>query len=183
MYTIGQLAKLFHLSRSTLLYYDNIGLLKPSDRSDSNYRKYSEEDRQQLEQICMYREAGLPLATIGEIIHSSDRTSLANILEQRLNELNQQIRDLRHQQHVIVQILKNHQLTSGVTVFDRDGWVALLKASGLDETTMRQWHKEFEKLSPQGHQQFLEELGVSAAEIQNIRSWAEGTEEREDTPG
>ena len=44
MYTVGQLAKLFGLSRSTLLYYDEIGLLSPSARSASNYRLYSEAD-------------------------------------------------------------------------------------------------------------------------------------------
>ncbi len=36
MYTIKHLYKEFHLSRSTLLYYDSIGLLKPSERSESD---------------------------------------------------------------------------------------------------------------------------------------------------
>ena len=52
MYTIGKLAKKFDLSRSTLLYYDSIGLLKPSSRTESEYRQYSEDDAARLEQIC-----------------------------------------------------------------------------------------------------------------------------------
>lgn len=61
MYTIGQLSKAFGLSRSTLLYYDKIGLLMPSARTSAGYRSYSEEDRKRLEQICLYRETGISL--------------------------------------------------------------------------------------------------------------------------
>ena len=42
MYTVGQIAKKFKISRSTLLYYDSIDLLKPKGRSDSNYRLYAD---------------------------------------------------------------------------------------------------------------------------------------------
>jgi len=45
MYTVGSLARSFGLSRSTLLYYDSIGLCKPSGRSAANYRTYTENDR------------------------------------------------------------------------------------------------------------------------------------------
>ncbi|MDY0091617.1 MAG: MerR family transcriptional regulator [Candidatus Vecturithrix sp.] len=173
MYTIGQLAKRFDLSRSTLLYYDNIGLLKPSDRSGANYRKYSEDDVRRLEQICMYREAGLPLETIAQIVNAPNKTSLADVLERRLDELNEQIRELRHQQHVITQILKNHQVLSKVKVLSKDDWVGLMRAAGLDETDMRQWHIEFDRLSPAGHQSFLESLGISAEEVRKIREWSQ----------
>ncbi len=61
MYTIRKLAAEFGLSRSTLLYYDSIGLLKPSSRSESGYRQYSEGDNKQLRQICTYRQMGLQL--------------------------------------------------------------------------------------------------------------------------
>ena len=59
MYKIGKLCKDHKLLRSTLLYYDSVGLLKASERSKSNYRIYSEEDKAMLEQICIYREAGI----------------------------------------------------------------------------------------------------------------------------
>ena len=48
MYTVGHLARSFGLSRSTLLYYDSIGLCKPSGRSAANYRTYTEKDRERL---------------------------------------------------------------------------------------------------------------------------------------
>ncbi len=53
--SIGEIAKQYGLSRSTLLYYDAIGLLRPSGRSESNYRRYTGEDSRRLRLICMYR--------------------------------------------------------------------------------------------------------------------------------
>ena len=64
MYTIGQLVKEFQLSRSTLLYYDRIGLLRPSARSDANYRLYTAADLARMQQIILYKDAGLSLEAI-----------------------------------------------------------------------------------------------------------------------
>ena len=68
MYTIGYLVKNFALSRSTLLYYDKIGLLKPSGRSDANYRLYTQDDVRKMEQIALYKEAGLTLEAIANLL-------------------------------------------------------------------------------------------------------------------
>ena len=47
--TVGRLAKRFGLSRSTLLYYDRLGLLCPSGRSGGDYRLYEDADAQRLD--------------------------------------------------------------------------------------------------------------------------------------
>jgi DNA-binding transcriptional MerR regulator len=70
VYSIGKLCKASGLSRSTLLYYDSLGLLSPTQRTASNYRCYSEEDMARLEQICIYREAGVPLGQMKELLDS-----------------------------------------------------------------------------------------------------------------
>ena len=64
MRTVGELARSHGLSRSTLLYYDRIGLLKPSGRTPSGYREYTDRDEERLGQICLYRRTGLSLAEI-----------------------------------------------------------------------------------------------------------------------
>lgn len=55
-------------------------------------------------------------------------------------------------------------------MLDKNRWVEIMKAAGLDEATMRLWHQKFEQLEPQGHQQFLEFLGIEAEEIKRIRA-------------
>jgi hypothetical protein len=41
---------------------------------------------------------------------------------------------------------------------------------GLDDATMAKWHQTFESRNPEGHQEFLEWLGIPDAEITEIRS-------------
>ncbi|HJW09434.1 MAG TPA: MerR family transcriptional regulator, partial [Holophagaceae bacterium] len=57
--SISALARAFGLSRSALLHYDRVGLLRPARRSAKGYRVYSEADARRLEDICTLRRAGL----------------------------------------------------------------------------------------------------------------------------
>jgi len=169
MYTIGRLGAEFGLSRSTLLYYDSIGLLSPSGRDrNNNYRRYSSEDRARLAQICAYRQTGLPLKEIGRLLDKPGSDS-ASILEQRLGELNREIGRLREQQHVILRLLGTDKLRGRRKVLDKKAWVGLLRSIGLDENAMNRWHVEFERLSPDAHHGFLQSLGIPTDEIQSIR--------------
>jgi hypothetical protein len=56
------------------------------------------------------------------------------------------------------------------TNVSKEQWVALFRELGLDETQMRQWHRLFEARHPDGHQGFLEWLGIPPAEIKTIRA-------------
>jgi DNA-binding transcriptional MerR regulator len=170
-YTVKHLCDRFNLSRSTLLYYDSIGLLKPSGRTAGNYRIFTDDDVKRLEQICIYREVGLPLEEIKSILDAPGRKA-AEILEKRLDELNREIRDRRRQQRVIIGLLQNEQLLSRIDQIDRDGFVKILKQAGFDELGMIALHNELERLSPDGHQKFLESLGVEGEEIKKIRGSA-----------
>ena len=50
--------------------------------------------------------------------------------------------------------------------------MSLLKADGLDESGMKKWHIEFERWSPEGHQDFLESIGMEKNQIKTIREWS-----------
>lgn len=50
-----------------------------------------------------------------------------------------------------------------------DEWVKRFRAIGLDDAAMQQWHRLFEQENPEGHQSFLEWLGLPAAKISEIR--------------
>jgi len=171
MLTISPLARRFGLSRSTLLYYDSIGLLSPSARSEANYRLYSPKDVRRMELIDLYRKTGLPLADVARVV-SADRGELAAVLESRLRALNREIQGLRRQQQLVVQLLRRRALRRGARWLDKDVWVAILRATGMGEKDMRRWHVEFERLSPEAHQDFLESLGLEAEEIGRVRGWS-----------
>lgn len=168
MVTIGELSRRFSISRSTLLYYDSIGLLRPSGRSDANYRLYSEADVLRMEKIALYREAGLPLETIARIVEQEGH-EVYTALEKNLFTLNKKIQQLRAQQQVIIRLLESGEANRQARVLNKAQWVSLLRATGLSEADMCNWHAEFEKMSPEAHQDFLESLGISAGEIAEIR--------------
>ncbi len=171
MLTISQAAKQFNLSRSTLLYYDRIGLLKPSARSASGYRLYNAADIRRLAKICFFRSTGVSLQQIARLLDTS-QSALHEILERRLHELNETIRILRQQQEVIVKILGLDRLPEQIRGMNKDKWVELLRSIGMDEAQMHNWHVAFERMSPQGHHDFLTALGVAENDVLMIRKWS-----------
>lgn len=48
-------------------------------------------------------------------------------------------------------------------------WTARFRAIGLDDAAMEKWHRLFEQENPEGHQSFLEWLGLPAERITAIR--------------
>jgi DNA-binding transcriptional MerR regulator len=142
MFTIGQVAKEYSLSRSTLIYYDNIGILVPSGRSESNYRLYSDRDLKKMGRIVLFRSAGLSLDAVALLL-DKEGDDLNSSLEHRLSSINNEIQGLRSQQKVILDILENESVVRGSRVITKEIWVSILKAAGLDETGMKNWHIEY----------------------------------------
>ena len=169
MYTIGQLSKRSGLSRSTLLYYDRKGLLSPTGRTQANYRLYSEKDLTRLELILSYRETGISLEQIKQLLDSQSNQSIT-ILEQRLDNLNHEIADLREQQKTIIKLLENNALHRKSRTLTKQKWIDILRATGMSDDDMHQWHVEFERNMPEAHQDFLESLGIDKKEIKAIRA-------------
>jgi DNA-binding transcriptional MerR regulator len=173
MYRIGQLAREFDLSRSTLLFYDRIGLLQPAGHSEAGYRLYSETDHQRLASICNYRQAGLTLEDIRRLL-TRMKDNNATVLKTRLDEIGAQIRALQRKQHLLAGMLKTLAGGELPARVDKDAWVAMLRAAGMDDAAMERWHREFESRAPQAHQAFLQGLGIAENEIRRIRAWSAG---------
>jgi DNA-binding transcriptional MerR regulator len=72
MYTVKQVADLANVSVRTLHYYDEIGLLTPSTVGANGYRHYDDNALLRLQQILFYREIGLELTQIKEILNRPD---------------------------------------------------------------------------------------------------------------
>ena len=68
MRTISQIAKLTGVSIRTLQYYDEIGLLKPSEVTLSGYRLYDDDALERLQQILFFKEMDFKLREIKEFV-------------------------------------------------------------------------------------------------------------------
>ena len=171
MLTVTQLARQCGLSRSTLLYYESIGLLTKPVRTSGNYRSYSQKDVQRLQQICVYRNVGLTLVDIRSILARPENDA-SSVLQRRLVELDAEITQRRDHQRAILKLLQNKKSFRRMNVVTKEKWVSIMKASGFSDADMHRWHAEFEKSAPSEHQEFLEFLHIPAAEISKIRDWS-----------
>jgi len=69
---INEVAKLTGITIRTLHYYDEIGLLKPSQITEAGYRLYDENNLSELQQILLFKELNFPLNEIKEIMTNSE---------------------------------------------------------------------------------------------------------------
>lgn len=82
-YTIHKLAELAGISTRTLRYYDEIDLLKPASLTEAGYRMYGSEEVNRLQQILFYRELGISLGQIKDILTSPGFDSTVALKEHK----------------------------------------------------------------------------------------------------
>ena len=82
-HTVGEVASLASVSVRTLHHYDEIGLLSPSERSESGYRHYTDGDLASLQQVLFFRELGFALGDIARIMHDPTFERLEALRMQR----------------------------------------------------------------------------------------------------
>ncbi len=70
MRTVKEISNITGISVRTLHYYDEIGLLKPTDKSDAGYRLYDDKALEQLQQILFFREFDIPLKEIKAVMEN-----------------------------------------------------------------------------------------------------------------
>ena len=75
-------------------------------------------------------------------------------------------------------LLESEELIYHSRIITKEKWVHLLQATGLDENDIKNWHIEFENMSPEAHQDFLESLGITNEEIKSIREFSQKGKDR-----
>jgi len=87
LYSVGEVCDLVGTTRKTLFYYDRIGLLKPTQREGiQNYKQYDGSRIARLRQILKYREAGLHIAEIRELLDERPSERL-EVLQEALDRM------------------------------------------------------------------------------------------------
>ena len=133
LYTIEQVATRTGLTKRTLRYYEEVGLLLPTGRTEGNYRLYSEEDIQRLERIKNLRNLlGFSLNDIRELMEAEDErgqikeayqheTEVASklaqldrsdeLIHQELHLIEQKIDGLEQMRQPLLEKLERHRQT------------------------------------------------------------------------
>ncbi len=99
--TIGDLAKEAGVATSTVRYYERRRLVRPSARSPSNYRLYSEEDLERLRFIRAAQATGFTLDDIAKLLRPAPCEKVQGLIETRLTQVAQRMAELRRVQKVL----------------------------------------------------------------------------------
>lgn len=139
MYQISALAKKVGLSRSTLLYYEKLGLITGS-RLANGYRVYSERDIQRLRLVQRFQAGGLTLQECKSCLDSKVERSM---LVERLRLLDLEIKQKQKARNLLG---------------------ALLGGEGTKE-----WHESIDKIAPDAHIEFLTTQGFTSKEAIRLK--------------
>lgn len=135
-YTVKQLADLAGVSGRTLRYYDQIDLLKPAWTNEAGYRIYGSKEVDRLQQILFFRELGVDLGTIKEILESPHFQE-----EQALREHREQLLQKREQLDLLIQNVEQTlvALEGGRPMTDKEKFI------GFKETLIKENEEKYGK--------------------------------------
>lgn len=105
--TIGQMARLNHISEQTLRLYDKNGLLSPSEKGANGYRYYTVKQSARLDMIQYMKSLGMSLKDIKVQLDSKDLGVLKRILMEKSNRIDEQIRELQEQKRAIARTVES----------------------------------------------------------------------------
>lgn len=112
---VGDLAKQTGVSVRTLHYYDEIGLLSPSHRTEAGYRLYGEDDIIRLQQIVSLRQIGFSLDQIQECLEQ-EQFSPYHVVQLHLSQLKEQMA-LQQQLYARLEAIAIHlQSTEAISI-------------------------------------------------------------------
>ena len=94
LFTTGQFARLHHLNKRTLHYYDEIGLFSPAFKGENDYRYYTWQQSADLENILALRELHMSIDEIRSYLHSPNAQSFLALSERKIGEIDETIRHL-----------------------------------------------------------------------------------------
>jgi len=132
-YTIKQLADLAKISVRTLHYYDEIGLLKPTEKSQAGYRFYEHQDLLRLQQVMFFKELGLELSAIQHILDQPD-FNIQQALESHRHEVSIRLKQFKKLLTTIDKTLYN--LTQKTMLSDEEIY------KGFKPETVKAYRKE-----------------------------------------
>ena len=82
-YLIGEVCKLFNITRDTLVHYDKIGLLSPKKDDKNGYRYYGIEDINCLMDIMLFKQLNLPLNEINKVVRNSSPSDILALIKEK----------------------------------------------------------------------------------------------------
>jgi DNA-binding transcriptional MerR regulator len=116
--TVGAVARLAGVTVRTLHHYDEVGLMRPSGRSEAGYRRYTDADIERLQRILFYRELEFGLDDIRDALADPDADTLVHLRRQHAL-LGARIERLKRLSDAVALAMEAHQVNIPLTPEER----------------------------------------------------------------
>ena len=163
---VGELATATGLTVRTLHHYDEIGLLVPSERTDSGHRLYSGADVTKLYRIAALRDLGLSLEDIGRWFEQGDDP--AKLVRRHLEEVQRQLDLNERLRDRLVQILDalDREEEPDAESFIRTVEVMTMHEKYYTPEQLEQLEKRRQEFGPEGMERAQQEWADLIAEVE-----------------
>lgn len=102
LFTTGQFAAIHGVTKKTLMWYDEVGLLKPAMVGENGYRYYSYQQSSALETILMLRELNISIDEIKRFMENRSTTNMEKLLYEKIVDLEERITYLKSMKKTLV---------------------------------------------------------------------------------
>jgi MerR family transcriptional regulator, thiopeptide resistance regulator len=175
-FKVGDLAKQTGVSVRTLHYYDEIGLLSPSQRTESGYRLYGEADIIRLQQIVSLRQIGFSLDQIRSCLEQ-EQFSPQHIIQLHLSQLQEQMALQQQLHHKLSAIATRLQAAGAVSI---EEFIQLIEVTIMIDKYYTPDQQDY--LAARGEQIGVERIRESEAEWQELIAKARSEMEKGTDP-
>jgi len=93
-YTVGEISKMFGISKDTVRLYDKLGILSPVKSDANHYRYYTREDMIFFCHVCTLKKLGLPLKLIKKLLYENNLNTNLNYISVQEQAINDKITEL-----------------------------------------------------------------------------------------
>jgi len=176
--TIRKVLKDYGISRRTLTYYEEIGLIKSSRKNDYAYRVYEESEITRLQQIILLRKLQIPMKQIKDILNNQNAVAVIEIFKQNINELDEKITALSSVKSILIRFVYEMQEKADVhlklDLLNDKTMLVVINALSFPENkikekvSMEELNKANETLEKLEKRKNAEIIGPEQTEVKNI---------------
>jgi DNA-binding transcriptional MerR regulator len=112
--SISELAKFARVSRTALIHYDKVGLVKPISRGDNNYRHYSDEHIALVNLVRTLQHLGMSLKDISDVAHHRTPQSMLKLFSEQIVNIDRDLETLTKARKLMDNMIKVIQEVSDI---------------------------------------------------------------------
>ncbi|WP_242144088.1 MULTISPECIES: MerR family transcriptional regulator [unclassified Bacillus cereus group] len=166
MISIQELTKETGVTVRTLRYYDQIGLLKPSGKTDGGHRLYSEVDVIRLQQILFLKEMGFSLKEIMNML-VTDQYSLKESLERQLKFVQGEQKKFERMEKMLQAVIYSTELEGELN------WKVMFELIQLSKQSPHIRGQFQQQVFSEEEKKLLEKLPNMSEDNEKVQEWIE----------